>query len=116
MLQRTDSSVTARWLRMILPVSAEPVKLTTSNACSWSMRPADEPQMTDNAPKGSTPASTTSLTMRWVNQAVAVAGLMMTGTPDSNAGAAFSQRPQLGKLNALMNSATPRVGTWMCWV
>ena len=52
--------------------------------------------------------------MRWVSQAVAVAGLMMTGTPDSSAGAAFSHKPQAGKLKALMNSATPRLGssTW----
>ena len=67
--------------------------------------------MTDNAPGGSTPASITSLTMRCVSQAVAVPGLTMMGTPDSSAGAAFSHRPQLGKLKALINSATPRVGT-----
>ena len=111
MLQRTDSSVTARWLRMILAVSAEPVKLTTSQGSKASIKPADEPQMTDNAPTGKMPALTTSCTMRWVNHAVAVAGLMITGTPDNKAGAAFSHRPQLGKLKALMNNATPCVGT-----
>ncbi|MNT91932.1 hypothetical protein D3C72_2331130 [compost metagenome] len=52
--------------------------------------------------------------MRWVSQAVAVAGLTITGTPASNAGAAFSHNPQLGKLKALINSATPRVGTSTC--
>ncbi|MCY1558320.1 hypothetical protein D9M68_952430 [compost metagenome] len=61
-------------------------------------------------------ASITSFTMRWVNHAVAVAGLMITGTPESRAGAAFSHRPQLGKLKALMNSATPCVGCRTCWV
>ncbi len=49
--------------------------------------------------------------MRCVSHAVAVAGLTTTGTPESSAGAAFSHRPQLGKLKALMNSASPRVGT-----
>jgi hypothetical protein len=44
--------------------------------------------------------------MRWVSQAVEVPGLTTTGTPDSRAGAAFSHRPQLGKLKALMNSAS----------
>ena len=116
MLQRTESATTAGWLRMMRAVAAEPVKLTTSNGLSWSIRPADEPHTTDSAPTGSTPASTTSFTMRWVSQAVAVAGLMITGTPESRAGAAFSHRPQLGKLKALMNSATPRVGLRMCWV
>ena len=52
--------------------------------------------------------------MRCVSQAVAVAGLTITGTPDSSAGAAFSHKPQIGKLKALMNSATPRVGTSTC--
>ena len=70
--------------------------------------------MTDSAPAGSTPAFTTSCTMRCVSQAVAVAGLTITGTPLSSDGAAFSHRPQLGKLKALMNSATPRVGTSTC--
>ena len=116
MLQRTEAAATAGWLRMRRAVSAEPVKLTTSNGCNWSISPADEPQMTDRAPAGSTPAWTTSSTMRWVSQAVAVAGLTITGTPESRAGAAFSHRPQLGKLKALMNSATPRVGFSTCWV
>ena len=39
---------------------------------------------------------------------------MKMGTPDSSAGAAFSHKPQAGKLKALMNRATPRLGssTW----
>ncbi len=52
--------------------------------------------------------------MRCVSHAVAVAGLMITGTPDSSAGAAFSHNPHDGKLNALMKSATPRVGVSTC--
>ena len=100
---------------MTLAVCAEPVNDTTSKGCKGSMRPADEPQTMDRAPTGRTPASITSCTMRWVSQAVLVAGLTMTGTPDSSAGAAFSHRPQLGKLKALINRAAPWVGVRMCW-
>jgi len=95
---------------MMAAVSAEPVNDTTSNGSSWSINPAELPQMTEMEPAGKIPASTTSLTMRWVNQAVVVAGLTMTGTPDNRAGAAFSHKPHEGKLKALMNKATPRVG------
>ena len=116
MFTRTERCTTAGCERMTAAVSAEPVNDTTSNGCSWSINPAELPQMTFSAPAGQMPASTTSFTMRWVSQAVAVAGFTMTGTPDSSAGAAFSHRPQLGKLNALMNSATPRVGTCTCWL
>ena len=47
--------------------------------------------------------------------AVAEAGLANTGTPASSDTAAFSHSPQLGKLKALMCTATPRRGTirWM---
>jgi hypothetical protein len=114
MLTRTERCTTAACERISAAVSAEPVNETTSKGCSWSSSPAELPQMTDSAPGGSTPASTTSRTMRCVSQAVAVAGLTTTGTPDSSAGAAFSHRPQLGKLKALMNSARPRVGTSTC--
>jgi hypothetical protein len=114
MLTRTERCATAACDRISAPVSAEPVKDTTSKGCSWSISPFELPQITDSAPAGSTPASTTSRTMRWVSQAVEVPGLTMTGTPESNAGAAFSHSPQAGKLKALMNSATPRVGTCRC--
>ena len=56
----------------------------------------------------------TSATMRCVSHAVAVVGLTITGTPESSAGAAFSHRPQDGKLNALIKRAMPRVGTITC--
>ncbi|MCY1528442.1 hypothetical protein D9M68_635470 [compost metagenome] len=114
MFTRTERSATAGCERMRAAVSAEPVNETTSKGCNWSIRPAELPQMTDSAPAGSTPASTTSFTMRCVSQAVAVAGFTITGTPDSSAGAAFSHRPHDGKLKALMNSATPCVGTCRC--
>ena len=114
MLARTERWATAGCARMMPAVSAEPVNETTSKGCSWSMSPAELPAMTDKAPAGSTPASITSRTMRCVSQAVDVAGLTMTGTPESRAGAAFSHSPQDGKLNALMSSATPRAGTCRC--
>ena len=114
MLTRTERWATAGCDRIRAAVSAEPVKDSTSNGSSASSSPAELPHTTDSAPLGKMPASTTSFTMRCVSQAVAVAGLMITGTPDSNAGAAFSHRPQAGKLKALMNRATPRVGTRMC--
>ena len=47
----------------------------------------------------------------------ATSGIMATtGTPESRAGAAFSQSPQAGKLNALMKRASPRTGTDTCWL
>ncbi len=117
MLARTERFATAACDRMTAAVSAEPVNDTTSNGSSASIRPAELPHTTDSAPGGSTPASITSFTMRCVSHAVEVAGFTITGTPESSAGAAFSHRPHDGKLNALMNSATPRVGTcrWRLW-
>ena len=47
---------------------------------------------------------------RWLP---AVAGFTMHGTPASNAGANFSSMPHTGKLNALMCTATPSMGTKM---
>ena len=114
MFTRTDFLVTAGCERMMAAVSAEPVNDTTSKGSSWSIRPAELPQITEMAPAGKMPASTTSLTMRCVSHAVVVAGLTMTGTPDKSAGAAFSHKPQDGKLKALMKRATPRVGVSTC--
>ena len=116
MFTRTERCATAGCERITAAVSAEPVKLSTSKGCSASSRPAELPHTTDSAPGGSTPASTTSRTICCVSQAVAVAGFTTTGTPDSRAGAAFSHRPQPGKLKALMKSASPRVGTSTCWL
>ncbi len=52
--------------------------------------------------------------MRWATRAELVAGLLTTGIPARRAQAAFSARPQAGKLNALMWTATPWRGTWRC--
>ena len=43
-----------------------------------------------------------------------VAGLEITGSPHSQATAAFSHRPQAGKLNALICTATPPRGSHRC--
>ena len=49
--------------------------------------------------------------MRCATSADAVAGLLSTGMPASSATAAFSARPQAGKLKALTCTATPVRGT-----
>lgn len=115
MLARTAWRASAGWLRMTAAVSAEPVNESTSKGAKASSRPLELPQTMDSAPAGRMPASTTSCTMRCVSQAVAVAGFTTTARPDSSAGAAFSHRPQAGKLKALMNSARPGRGTCRCW-
>src|ERR671923_530782 len=96
-------------------VSAEPVKETTSSSRTWSSNSRAEPQTRETAPGGRIPDFTTSSTILWASQAVGEAGFTSTGTPDRSAGAAFSQNPQAGKLNALMKTATPFVGTRKCW-
>ena len=50
-----------------------------------------------------------------VKKQVTVAGLTMAGTPASQLTATFSNMPHTGKLNALMCTATPRLGTRMWW-
>ena len=111
---RTESRAIALCVRMLAAVSAEPVKDNTSNGVNASSKPVELPHTIESAPLGKTPASITSATIRCVSHAVAVAGLITTGTPDNNAGAAFSHKPQLGKLKALINNARPRIGTMMC--
>src|SRR5438034_4196568 len=61
------------------------------------------------------PAFTTSSTILWASHAVGEAGFTQIGTPERSAGAAFSQKPQAGKLKALMNTATPLPGMRKCW-
>ena len=115
-LKRTPSCLIFGWSRNEAAVSAEPVKDTRSRGSRASSMPAGRPQTIFRAPGGRILASMTSLTISWVSQAVAEAGLATTGTPESRAAAAFSHRPHDGKLNALMNSASPWAGTRMCWV
>ena len=95
-------------------VSAEPVKETMSSSRTWPNKSRAEPQTIEIAPSGKIPAFTTSSTIRWVSQAVGEAGFTTTGTPDNSAGATFSQRPQAGKLNALMKTAAPFAGVRKC--
>ena len=95
-------------------VSAEPVKATRSSLVSASRSPPALPQRRLSAPAGKAPAAITSLIMACAKSAVAEAGLARTGTPASSDTAAFSHSPQLGKLKALMCTATPRRGTIRC--
>src|SRR5260370_16732282 len=88
-------------------VTAEPVNETMSSSRTWPNRSRAEPQIIEIAPSGKIAAFTISSTIRCVTQAVGEAGFTRTGTPESSAGAAFSQRPQAGKLNALINTAAP---------
>ena len=62
-------------------------------------------------------AAATSRTIAWLSQTVEEAGFASIGMPASSAQAAFSQRPQLGKLKALMCTATPwrGVSRWRPW-
>src|SRR5215831_1818535 len=96
-------------------VSAEPVKETMSSSPTWSSNSRADPQTRETAPGGKAPDFTTSSTILWASQAVGEAGFTITGTPERRAGAAFSQKPQAGKLNALMKTATPFAGTRKCW-
>jgi UTP--glucose-1-phosphate uridylyltransferase len=62
---------------------------------------------------GKIPESTIERNTRSVRKDVSVAGLTIAGTPARSAGASFSIIPQTGKLNALMKTATPSIGTQM---
>src|SRR5260370_3121862 len=88
-------------------VSAEPVKETMSSSRTWPNKSRAEPQIMEIAPGGKIFAFTISSTIRCVSQAVGEAGFTTTGTPESNAGAAFSHRPQAGKLNSVITTAAP---------
>ena len=57
------------------------------------------------------PLSWMAATTASVKKDVTVAGLTMAGTPANQFTAHFSNMPHTGKLNALMCTATPRLGT-----
>ncbi len=106
-LNRTASPTTAGWLRSRLAVAAEPVKAMLSCPVRWSNRSPTPPQSSWTDPGGSAPDSTMCRKASSVTYAVWLAGLTITGTPASTAGASFSSIPQTGKLKALMKTATP---------
>ena len=114
MFTRTERRMTFAWERMRAAVSAEPVKETMSSSRTCASRSRAEPQMMEIAPGGRISAFTISSTILCVSQAVGEAGFTTMGTPESSAGAAFSQKPQAGKLNALMKTAAPFVGIRKC--
>ena len=97
------------------PVSLEPVKASTSCPPRWVRRSPGAPVDERERAAREEPASTMSWTMRHVTSAVLVAGLATTGMPARRAHAAFSPRPQAGKLKALTCTATPWRGTLTCW-
>ena len=107
-LKRTDWPSTTGWPRRRLAVAAEPVKAMVSCPVRWSSRSPTPPQSSWTAPGGSTPDSTMCRKASSVTYAVWLAGLTITGTPASTAGASFSSIPQTGKLKASMHTATPR--------
>ena len=111
---RIEWRITLGMDRMRMPVSPEPVKATTSCGPRCSRMSPALPTSTESAPSGRTAFSTSSSVMRYATRAELVAGLLTTGTPARSATAAFSAKPQAGKLKALMCTATPRRGTAMC--
>ena len=101
--------------RSLAAVSAEPVKVTTSCPSTRSSRSPVPPMTSCSAPSGRMPDSLIRRTSFSVKKLVAVAGLPIQGMPARKVGANFSSKPQTGKLNALMCTATPPRGT-STWV
>ena len=96
--------------RMRAPVSPEPVKATTSCGADVLEDVADASPPGAKRALGQHALLHQQLGDAVGHQAELVAGLLTTGTPASSATAAFSAKPQAGKLNALMWTATPRRG------
>src|SRR5260370_12644058 len=107
MLTGGDGRSSFAWGRWRGAEYAEPVNETMSSSRTWPNRSRAEPQIIEIAPSGKIAAFTISSTIRCVTQAVGEAGFTRIGTPDSTAGAAFSQRPQAAKLNTLINTPSP---------
>jgi hypothetical protein len=112
---RTEFLMTWGSARIVSPVSLDPVKATTSKDPRCARRSPAPPISSESAPSGSALASIRISSMRCATSEDDVAGLLRTGMPARRATAAFSARPQAGKLNALMWTATPVRGTRMCW-
>src|SRR5215831_9749928 len=110
MFTGTLLATTLGWPRTRAAVSAEPVKAMRSSLVSAARSSPAPPHRRLSAPSGSTFAAMTSFTMACASSAVAEAGLARIGTPAMSDTAAFSHSPQLGKLKALMWTATPRRG------
>ena len=97
----------------ILPVLAEPVKVTTSSVCTWSRIPLPKPTINCKDPSGRMLEATMSRTTTSVKKLVYSEGFTTAGTPAIKLTAIFSSIPQMGKLNALMCTATPCFGSMM---
>jgi hypothetical protein len=100
-LTRTEWRITLAIDRILTPVSPEPVKATTSCGPRCSRTSPALPTRSESAPSGSTPFSTSSSVIRCATMAELVAGLLTTGTPARIATAAFSAKPQAGKVEGV---------------
>ena len=82
----------------ILPVTADPVNVTTSCDSTESNILLAEPEISCNEPSGNIFDAIISLTTASVKKEVFVAGLTIAGTPTIQLTAHFSNIPQTGKL------------------
>ncbi len=114
-LSRVPRESTAGEARSTAPVAAEPVKASMSWGPRWSSRSPTGPARKEKAPGGRATSWATIWAIRQATRAVAVAGLVSTGTPARMLTATFSKVPQAGKLKALMCTATPGRGRRTCW-
>ena len=101
-LKGTDSLITLGCAFNILPVSAEPVKVTTSCDSIASKIVLAEPEINCREPSGSILEAIISLTTASVKKEVLVAGFTTAGTPAIQFTAHFSSIPQTGKLKAFI--------------
>ena len=95
----------------ILPVAALPVKVTVSPDETVSRIPRPKPQINCKDPSGKILESMMSRTIASVKKHVYSDGFTTAGTPAIKLTAIFSSMPQIGKLKALMCTATPSFGT-----
>ena len=110
---RTAPVAVARWPRISFAVALDPVNDTTSNGRSWSKSPcatADDRER----PVGQNPGLHDVRHHSLREPRRRCGGLGDDRHPQSSAAATFSQRPQAGKLNALIRRATPRIGKSTC--
>ncbi len=111
LVNRTPSAVCAR---SPAAVEALPVNETRSPSRRRSKTPGRDPLTSCRDPSGSSPESTRIRTHASAMYAVGVAGFTIDGTPARNAGANFSSAPHIGKLKALICSATPGRRVYTC--
>ena len=102
MLKETAFSISLGLAFNIIPVEADPVKVTISPVSTWLIIPLALPQINCKLPSGKILESTISRTIISVRKQVIVAGFTIAGTPAIRFTAIFSSIPQIGKLNAFI--------------